>query len=50
MGLAAKIYRSLWLNEKKIQDKEFDYSYVGIDIRKDAIEYNKINYKKYPEN
>jgi len=50
MGLAAKIFRSLWLNEKKIQDKEFDYSYVGIDIRKDAIEYNKINYKKYPEN
>jgi hypothetical protein len=50
MCLAAKIFRSLWLNEKKIQNRELDYSYVGIDIRKDAIEYNKINYKKYPEN
>ena len=50
MCLAAKIYRNLWLNDKKIQNKELDCSYVGIDIRKDAIEHNQINYRKYPEN
>jgi len=51
MCLAAKIYRDNWENitKKKNSDKPI-CSYVGIDIRKDAIEYNKTKYYKYPEN
>ena len=50
MCLAAKIFRNLWSNGKKIEHEKLDYAYVGIDIRKDAIDYNHINYRKYPEN
>jgi hypothetical protein len=46
MCLASKIYRDIWIKNKKNNN---DCYYVGIDIRKDAIEYNKINYKEYPE-
>ena len=34
MCLASKIYRDIWLKNKKTNN---DYYYVGIDIRKDAI-------------
>ena len=47
MCLASKIYRDIWIKNKKNNNN--NYYYVGIDIRKDAIEYNKINYKEYPE-
>ena len=47
MCLASKIYRDIWLKNKKTNN---DYYYVGIDIQKDAIEYNKVNFKDCPEN
>jgi hypothetical protein len=47
MCLAAKIYRDIWIKNKK--NNNDNYYYVGIDIRKDAIEYNKINFKEHSE-
>jgi hypothetical protein len=46
MCLASKIYRDIWIKNKKNNN---DFYYVGIDIRKDAIEYNKNNFKEYSE-
>lgn len=47
MCLASKIYRDIWIKNKNNNNN--NYYYVGIDIRKDAIEYNKINFKEHPE-
>ena len=50
MCLASKIYRDIWIkNKNKNNNNNNNYYYVGIDIRKDAIEYNKINFKEHPE-
>lgn len=46
MCLASKIYRNTWMKNKKINN---NYYYVGIDIREDAIKYNKKNFEEYPE-
>lgn len=46
MCLASKIYRDLWLKNKKLNDQIY---YVGLDIREDSIRYNKKNFSEYNE-